>query len=213
MIKAYIFDQDGTLYPKKSKLTDALRERTKEWITQSLDMTREEVDSIYAKLPEDFPHPYHGFLSLGLSPEEYHREVFDKVDPALFLGKDNRLMTLFSKISVPKFVVTLASQGYSERLQQRLGVYDLIERTISAIEHPPTYSKAEAYKLIKKQLGITADEIYVVGDNLSTDVLPAVENGFKGILVDSTTESNASFQCVNSIHSLEELLKKNRTPH
>ncbi|MHA1873834.1 MAG: HAD family hydrolase [Candidatus Heimdallarchaeaceae archaeon] len=212
MIKAYIFDQDGTLYPKNSELTDALRERTKEWISESLGITREEVNAIYAQLPKEFPHAYHGFLSLGLSPEEYHREVFDKVDPALFLIEDKRLVTLFSRIPVPKFVVTLASLGYSERLQQRLGVYDSIEKTISAIEHPPTYSKAEAYELIRGNLGITAEEICVIGDNLSTDILPAVENGFKGILVDSSNVSNRGFQVIGSIYSLEEFLE-NRTPH
>ena len=183
MTKAYIFDQDGTLYPKKSNLTDVLRERTKEWLSESLSMAREEVNTLYAKLPKDFPHPYHGFLSLGLSPEEYHKEVFDKVDPTLFLDEDNRLVNLFARISVPKFVVTLASLGYSERLQRRLGVYDLVERTISAIEHPPTYSKLEAYELTRKHLGIAAEDICVVGDNLSTDILPAVENGFKAFLL------------------------------
>ena len=212
MIKAYVFDQDGTLYLKKSKLTDALRERTKEWISGSLNITREEVNDIYARLPKEFSHPYHGFLSLGLSPEEYHREVFDQVDPASCLGKDNRLVTLFSRISVPKFIVTLASLGYSERLQQRLGVYDSIEKTISAIEHPPTYSKAEAYESVRKNLGIAAGEICVIGDNLSTDILPAVENGFKGILVDSSNVSNRGFQVIGSIYSLEEFLE-NRTPH
>jgi len=206
MTKAYIFDQDGTLYPKNSKLAYALRERTKEWISERLGLVRKDVDIIYSRLPDEFPHPYHGFLSLGLSPEEYHREVFDKVDPALFLGKDNELVTLFSKISVPKFVVTFASSGYSKRLQQIVGVYDLIEKTISAIEHPLTYSKAEAYNLIKKNLRITAGKICVVGDNLLTDILPAAENGFKTILVDSSKKYSNQFQSISSIYSLEELL-------
>ncbi|MFW9876177.1 MAG: HAD family hydrolase [Candidatus Thorarchaeota archaeon] len=210
MIKAYVFDQDGTLYPKCSKLTNVLRERTKQWISESLGITREEVDSIYGRLPKEFPNPIHGFISLGLSPEEYHKEVFDKVDPTQFLCKDDRLITLFSDLSVPKFIVTFASLDYSERLQQVLGIYDLVKQTISAIEYPPTYSKAEAYESIRKNLRISANDVCIIGDNLSTDVLPAIENGFKGILVDSPIASNVDFQCVSSIYSLEELLKKNK---
>lgn len=206
MIRAYIFDQDGTLYPKQSRLTDAIRERTKEWISGSLGIARNEVDAIYSKLPENFPHPYHGFLSLGLTPKEYHREVFDKVDPALFLDEDSQLVALFSKISVPKFVVTLASLGYSEKLQRRIGIYDLVERTISAIEHPPTYSKLEAYELTRKHLGIAAEEICVVGDNLSTDILPAVENGFKAFFVDSARSPSTEFHNLDNIYSLEKFL-------
>lgn len=206
MIRAYIFDQDGTLYLKQSRLTYALRERTKEWISGSLSMAREEVNTLYAKLPKDFPHPYHGFLSLGLSPEEYHKEVFDKVDPTLFLDKDNRLVNLFARISIPKFVVTLASLGYSEKLQRRLGVYDLVERTISAIEHPPTYSKLQAYESIRKNLGINANEICVVGDNLSTDILPAIEKGFKAFFIDSARFSPTKFHRIDNIYSLEHYL-------
>ena len=206
MTKAYIFDQDGTLYPKKSKLTDALRERTKEWISESLSMTREEVDSIYARLPKEFPHPYHGFLSFGLSPEEYHREVFEKVDPTKFLSQDDKLVELFSKIAQPKFIVTFASLGYSARLQEKLGVYGLVRQTISAIECSLAYSKAEAYESIRNELGVPANEICVVGDNLSTDVLPAVENGFRAVLVDSFRESSTEFQCISSIYGLEKLL-------
>lgn len=43
MIKAYIFDQEGTLYPKKSNLTDALRERTKEWLSESLSVAEQKL--------------------------------------------------------------------------------------------------------------------------------------------------------------------------
>lgn len=144
---------------------------------------KEEVNTLYAKLPKDFPHPYHGFLSLGLSPEEYHREVFDKVDPTLFLDEDDLLVNLFTRIYVAKLIITLASLSYSESLQQRLGVYDLVERTISTIEHPPTYSKLEAYESIRKHLGINANKICVIGDNFSADILSAVENGFKTFLL------------------------------
>ena len=96
MIQAYIFDQDGTLYPKKSKLTNALRERTKQWISESLDITRGEVDSIYARLPKEFPHPYHGFLSLGLSPEEYFQIFCEDTqeDESLEYSIDNYLFLL-----------------------------------------------------------------------------------------------------------------------
>jgi FMN phosphatase YigB (HAD superfamily) len=135
-----------------------------------------------------------------------HKEVFDKVDPTLFLDEDNRLVNLFARISVPKFVVTLASLGYSERLQQRLGVYDLVERTISAIENPPTYSKLEAYESIRKNLGISANEICVVGDNWSTDILPAIENGFNAFFVDSARVSPTEFHRIDNIYSLEHYL-------
>ncbi len=212
IIRAYIFDQDGTLYPKKSTLTDALRERTKQWISERLNLSRQKVEELYAQLPERFPHPYHGFLSLGLSPEEYHQEVFDKINPAFYLDKDKKLTALFEKISKPKFVVTFASVNYSHRLQDRIGIHGLVERIVFAIDYPPTYSKSEAYNSIRDELGLNASEICVVGDNLYTDVLPAKENGFRTVLVGRTRDFRDGFDCVDTIYDLECLLKENRTP-
>lgn len=204
MIKAYIFDQDGTLYPNKSTLTDVLRERTKHWISERLNLDKKEVDRLYASLPEQFPHPFHGFLSLGLSPEEYHKEVFDKVDLASYLTKNGRLKRLFDNIQVPKFVVTFASINYSYKLQARLGIEGLIEKTLPAIAYPPTYSKSKAYNSIREELCLNASEICVVGDNFVTDILPAMENGFETVLVGR--QNKFSGRSIKTIYDLDNLI-------
>jgi len=54
-IKCFIFDQDGTFYPEKSELTNALREKTKEWLMNRLSLSRKEIEKLYRKLPKEYP--------------------------------------------------------------------------------------------------------------------------------------------------------------
>ena len=207
MIKAYIFDQDGTLYPKKNKLTVRLRERTKQWISEKLNLSKLEIERVYEKLSEEFPHPYHGFLSLGLSPEQYHKEVFDIIDPKRYLDRDEKLVNLFKRIPDRKFIVTLASLNYSIKLQRRLGIHGLVENTTSAIDYPLTYSKSEAYISIRDSLGLDSSEICVIGDNLVIDILPALENGFRSVLIGRIDYIRKNLDCIDTIYDLDSLLK------
>lgn len=182
-MKAYIFDQDGTFYPKDHEITYALRTKTKEWISRTLNLTKEEVDKLYKELPQKYPHPFDGFTSLGLNLDEYHKEVFDKVDPSLYLHKDTKLVNVLRVIDSPKYVVTLASTNYSFKLQKALGIDELIDNSFSLIDFLPTHSKLNAYEHIRKQLLLEPKEICVVGDNLQVDIQPALEKGYFTLLV------------------------------
>jgi FMN phosphatase YigB (HAD superfamily) len=188
MIKAYVFDQDGTLYPKNSPLSYALRQRTKQWISESLGLTRERVDELYVELQKRYSHPYHGFLSLGLKPEEYLAEVFEKVNPSDFFGSNSTLITLLKQITFPKYVVSLASYNYSIRLQRSLGIDKLLTGFFSVIDFPPDYSKLDAYALIRKTNNLEAKEILVIGDNFDLDIKPALENCYQALLVTMVNE-------------------------
>ena len=70
MIKAIIFDQDGTFYPKDHKLTLELRRKTKKWISEKLNKSDSEVDELYSKLPIKYPNPLEGYSSIGLDIKE-----------------------------------------------------------------------------------------------------------------------------------------------
>lgn len=208
MIKVCIFDQDGTLYPKENDLTNVLRKKTKQWISTKLGICREKVEELYRQLPNQYPNPFLGFLSLGLSPEDYHKEVFDKTDPESYLERDERLITLLKRITIPKIIVTFSSNNYSNKLKKAIGINDLIDKTFSAISYPPNYSKADAYIWISKKYDVNLSEICVIGDNYLTDTLPALEIGSNAILIGKEREINKHFFCIDSIYDLEERLRE-----
>lgn len=201
MIEAYIFDQDGTLYPKKSKLYQALRAKTKQWLMKSLKVNREGVEKLYKSLPKNYPHPFEGFTSLGLTAEEYHKEVFDSINPYEYIKKDEKLIELFKSIKVPKYVVTLASKKYSFKLRKALGIEKLIDDSIFVIDFFPKCSKIHPYKDISKRLDIDPKRICIVGDNLEIDLIPALENGFQTIFIGKNVKAYEG-ACVSSIYDL-----------
>src|SRR3989338_9176634 len=104
MIEAYIFDQDGTLYPRDSSLAKITTQKTKQWLMNSLDISEPAVDSLYTNIRTRFPNPFDGFSMLGLAVKDYHQNVFETIDPAQFLQFDSELFALFATIKVPKYV-------------------------------------------------------------------------------------------------------------
>ncbi|MCB9370234.1 hypothetical protein H6501_01415 [Candidatus Woesearchaeota archaeon] len=85
VIKVVIFDQDGTLYPRSSLLFQEQSKRTREWIKNRLNLTDEQLQELYLKLQKNYPNPYLGFESLGLSINEYLEVVFNSINIGDFI--------------------------------------------------------------------------------------------------------------------------------
>ncbi|MGV8169192.1 MAG: HAD family hydrolase [Candidatus Nanoarchaeia archaeon] len=189
-IQAYIFDQDGTLYPKNHVLTFILRNKTKDWIKNSLSLSQEEVDKLYLELPNKHPHPYLGFESLGLSAKDYLTNIFDKIDPSTYLQKDAQLRSLLKSMPGPKFVATLSSISYSKKLQKALGIDAEIIKTYSTIDEQAPYSKKQIYQKIMTNLNLPPSTILVIGDNYKIDIEPATEIGMQHIHLNNNNITN-----------------------
>ena len=194
IIKSYIFDQDGTLYPDENTLSKMLRDKTKKWIKKELNLSDKEIEKLYDSLPKRYANPFDGFISLGLTIKGYYEEVFEKVNPFEYVERDETLIKTLNDISADKFIVTLASKNYSLKLQKALGIDTLINETLFMIDFYPETSKSVAYNNIAKRKQLNPAEICVVGNNFDVDILPAIENGFQSILV------GKSKSCYSGIH-------------
>lgn len=205
MIKAFIFDQDGTFYPKKHRLTEILRARTKNWLCNELNLSMADVNSLYLSLQKKHPNPYNGFSSLGLDPKDYVKEVFDKVEPQQYLKNDKKLIKLLGNLWTYKFVVTLASTGYSQKLHEALGIDGLIDNVFSLIDFLPYTSKSCAYDSLLKGFGLKSNEVCVVGDNFPVDIQPALEKGYHAVFIG---ERPIEYQgiCLENIHDLTKII-------
>ncbi|WP_434340746.1 HAD family hydrolase [Motilimonas cestriensis] len=65
-------------------------------------------------------------------------------------------------------------------------------------------SSTQYYRTIATMLGVAANEITMVGDNLTRDVLPALEVGMKGVWFNPKQLENTL--AVKEIYSLDELI-------
>lgn len=149
-IKIIIFDQDGTLYPKKHKLYEYTRALTKKWISENLKVSLKDVEIIYKDLAIKYPNPYDGFQSLGLSVETYMSEVFDKIEPKKYLQYNPLIYNYFEKSKEKKFLVTFASPMYTKKLQNKLGIEKFYDE-ILYVKDFKSYTKRECYQEIAKR--------------------------------------------------------------
>jgi len=182
-IKCFIFDQDGTFYPEESVLTNALRKKTKNWIMKRLSLNKREVEKLYRKLPKKYPNALEGFLSLGLSIKDYHKNVFDTIKPQKYLSKDKKLISTIKELKGEKFIVTFSSKKYSKDLQKTLGIHKLIKRTYYSIDFLSKTSKLFVYEHIRKKNRLKRGQILIVGNNLEVDIIPALNKGYKVVLI------------------------------
>jgi FMN phosphatase YigB (HAD superfamily) len=206
MIKAIILDQDGTLYSKNNHITRVLREKTKSWISTSLQKQEKEVDLLYEELKRKFPHPYQGFISLGLKPQDYHKFVFDTTNPSDYLKIDPFLISLLKKIEIPKFITTLASLDYSKKVCKCLGIEKSLDGIFSAIDFPPDYEKISVYEKIRNLTDLPREEILVIGDNFKLDLLESTKAGYQSLLISEDNCSLNNVRAIRLIHCLTEIL-------
>jgi len=193
MIKAIIFDQDGTFYPSNHKLTKVLRAKTKEWIQKNLRIERDELESIYLKLPIKYPNPLDGFSSIGLNTKDYMYKVFDTINLSKYIKENKKLIDLVKALKIDLYVVTIASIKYSKKLQKRLGIKKLIKKTYSLGEkYPKIKTKFEIYEEIRKKKDFKRKEVLIVGDNYLLDLKDASSKGYPCVLISNNNNLRKS---------------------
>lgn len=204
MIKAYIFDQDGTLYPRDSKLYRQITDMTKIWLKNSLFLNDEELAILYNNLKKTHPHPFRGFESIGFSYYDYHKEVFNRINVKDFISRDEELGVMLELIRQPKFIVTLSSPKFSSQVLKQLSVRRLFEDVFFASDLEAPYEKIILYEKIRKSLNLLPHEICIIGDNYDIDLSLAIRENYKCILV-----SKEAREGVINISSIYELGKVN----
>ena len=181
-IELIIFDQDGTLYPRSHKLYQETRRITKQWILSNSDINLNNIDLIYDLLSTNYPNPYLGFMSLGLSVESYMENVFDKIHPKDILEYNPILYEYFRNNKKKKVLVTFSSPNYTNELQNTLGIKKYFNE-ILYVKDTTSYSKKECYISIANKFNVKNENIMVLGDNFENDIKPAIEIGCKTVLI------------------------------
>jgi len=183
MIKAFIFDLDGTLYPRTSPLFLSMASLMKHWFQKQLQISDDKVDEWYEWQKTEYPTPLRAIQAFGLSVASFHQEVFGSLNPESCLAKDAGLQEMLSQLSGDKFVVTLSQYEHAVRVLEVLGVRGYFEDILVHGRNWHTNSKLDAYEEIRKFNGLAPAEMCVVGDNPRIDLLEASENGYKCVAI------------------------------
>lgn len=201
MIKVFIFDLDGTIYPRTSPLFMSMSSLMKQWFQRQLQISDDKADEWYEWQKTEYPTPLRAIQAFGLNVASFHREVFGSLNPELHLARDARLQEILSRLGGDKFIVTLSQYEHAVRVLEALGVKDCFLDILVHGRNWHTNSKLDAYEAIRKLKGLTPAEICVVGDNPRIDLLEANERGYRCIAI----SGDRSLPGISNIASLTDL--------
>lgn len=176
-LDAYVFDQDGTLYPVTSPLGKALSTNTRNWLLSQLP-----EGTSFDAVRHRFPNFTDALVHFGLSLSDWHESVCDPLSLEVgdLLQSDPRLIEFLDALSGSSYVVTLSSERFSQALLQALGVASRFSHVFNLRE--PV--KGPTYEGILQSRSSLPDRIGVFGDNRKVDLAPAERLGMKAFYVD-----------------------------
>lgn len=183
MLRAFIFDLDGTLYLKNSELYQAMSALIRKWFKTHLKISDKDMNGFYDQMKQTFPNVLEAIQSFGLSLDCYHREVFGTLEPDNYLCEDKELQHVLHNLYGNKFLVTQSSLVHAEKVLRALGISQFFPEIYTPERNWNTYRKVDVYQRICKEQGLLSEEVCVVGDNYTVDIEPARDAGFSCILI------------------------------
>ena len=197
-----IFDQDGTLYPRGSALFRQMSLMGRQWVAQRLGLDDEGVELLYQRLRSEYPNPIEGFNSVGLTAEDYHSSVFDRLPVEALLESDAAVGELIRALDGPVYVVTMSSARFSDRVLETLGLRHLIAGRF-CFPDPETgsHQKVVVYERLRLLHGLQPAQVTVVGDNFELDLADASVLGYRCILI--ADAGPPGVLTIPNIHSLK----------
>lgn len=199
-----IFDLDGTLYPRSNAFFHFLEVKTQQYIMSKCpSLTIEEFN----KMEKDIPSVIEAIDFLGIPRENFYDSVYGDIDYTKFFDKDKKLIQCFEKSTFKQenFIVTMSGYKEIKNITKLLGIDKFITKAYSP-EGTNVKSKKDLYKLIIDEYKKNKyQQIFIVGDGYSIDILPAMELGIKTIYIssDNVTNKVSDFKIKNIYEAFE----------
>ncbi len=184
-IRAVVFDMDDTLYACNEL---RMRFRKAAWllIAQTLRLTETQGEEAYYRIRERLteergyrPSNWDIVIHFGIKKAEWISYSMESVDPTRFLKKDDRLIAVLKRLKIRcrLGILTNNNRVQAERILSALGITDLMDVVHAATEAGHRKPDPRPFRQIIRELGCSADECLMVGDDIPVDLVPAAKLG------------------------------------
>lgn len=214
MKQLIILDLDGTLYDfdnsdsvnfTSSRFYSEIKKRVYSFLSKKLGMSEDTARELYESVKTEF----NGEVSLGLESKfgidryEFFGETW-KLDPSQFIQRANRLPLVQSLNGTTAFL-TSAPRVWASEVLKYLNLNDYRNMLFTG---EPNIRKPNplVFRQICDSFGFSPLETISVGDQVSTDIIPAKSIGMKTVLVRGNSQE--ADYCINSVDELPELLRR-----
>lgn len=195
--KMIIFDMDGTLYDLDDVVSSNYQMQV-DFLSKKKGFSQKEAASflekhhIYTEMKKDSKSATELFLEIGLDKKEwsaYRDSKFDVSKIQKIKATDEMTVKSFSQFGI---IVLLSSNAYTviERVLNHLDISPKIFNHIICSDKFPydvPFKKQMAMEYLSKEYNVDYSNIYSIGDRYTTDILPMLELGGKGILLRKPT--------------------------
>jgi putative hydrolase of the HAD superfamily len=181
MIKAILFDLDGTLYKSteiRKQFAEAayatLAKFKKISTTQAQKLIEDRREELKKK--QGFPVPYTLTLaSYGVPIELWHEENIKYFDPRNYLSKDERLGKILENLRTEYKLAILTNNNdvQTKRVLEALGIDGLFDKIFTYNSFKILKPNPEFFKKAAGALEVKTEECLVVGDRYNVDLDPA----------------------------------------
>ncbi|MEL6921616.1 MAG: pyrimidine 5'-nucleotidase [Pseudomonadota bacterium] len=146
-IREWVFDLDNTLYPHHSNLFSQIDVKMTDYITELLQLPREEARALQKKYYKQYGTSLQGLMSLHhVDPDDFLEKVHD-IDYS-WLAPDPALGDAIKALPGRKFIFTNGDRGHAERTARQLGILDHFDDIFDIV----------AADLVPKPAGATYDK-------------------------------------------------------
>lgn len=122
-ISEWVFDLDNTLYPHHSNLFSQIDVKMTDYITELLQMPREEARALQKKYYKQYGTSLQGLMERHeVDPDDFLEKVHD-IDYS-WLDPDPSLGDAIKALPGRKFIFTNGDRGHAERTARQLGILD-----------------------------------------------------------------------------------------
>jgi|MDSZ01.1.fsa_nt_gb putative hydrolase of the HAD superfamily len=151
-INFWVFDLDNTLYHPKLKIFDQIDQRMKSFISEKLNMSKEEAFKIQKKFYYKYGTTLFGLMKhYNVKPQEF-LDFVHNIDLSR-LKKCKNLFEKINKLPGEKIIYTNGDEKYASRVLNALGIINLFEDIldIKKCNYIPKPSVEALINLLKKK--------------------------------------------------------------
>ncbi len=213
----FIFDMDGTLYHfdkgqgqtfTASRFYTDLRSNVYGFFMERRGLSRDEALSEYERIKDK----YDGEVSLGVE-KEYGIDRYDYFDstwnlnPNDYIEKDPDLPEMLEQLKGRIALLTAAPRVWAINVLAYLDIDRMFEGKLYTGEPDERKPNPVVFRKIANDLRVPPGNVFSIGDQEYSDILPAKSIGMKTILVGSNENTTADYKTKN-VKSAINILKK-----
>lgn len=195
-LKAVVFDLNGTIAERISDHPKHIAYRNHYILSNS---NVERTDLLPASTTK-------ALMAAGLSPLQYYIQRNHEIDWSLFHNYSSAVNTSLNQLKEHGYKLILYTDCHAVQVRKTLELLDLkytFDLTITA-EYNMKKPSPKAFEFVMEEYDFKAEELLIIGNDFSMDIVPLLLMNGNGILISSRKELPSAVEKILTIRKHEQ---------